>query len=181
LSGVVTSAAIVIGGGWAYWKFFRERLRWPRAEVEILLDECLLAPDCNLVSIRVKVKNAGQGLMQVDEMWVDLRQVLPLRSDTQEAIRSGGQYDVTTVKAEWPSIKELERKWTRGPAELEPGETECFSFDFFVDPAIEVVMVYAFVKNVAKKRGNRPLGWPIREYHELAAAQVAQSPTGAVA
>lgn len=180
MSSVVTAVAIVVGGGWAYWKFFRERLRWPRAEVEILLDERLLAAGCNLVSIRVKVKNAGQGLMQVDDMWVDLRQVLPLRPETQKAIRAGEQYDNTTVKAEWPSIEELERKWTNGPAELEPGETECFSFDFFVDPAIEVVMVYAFVQNLVKKGGKRSLGWPIREYRELAAARAVPAPAEAV-
>lgn len=172
LSSVVSNmaTAFAIGGGaiWAYFRYVRERTRWPRAEVELLFDERDLGEQVNLLNVKVRVKNAGRGLMELNRLRVDLRQVRPLDPRTLGEIKAGERYGANLVETDWLPIAHLERKWSDKKGELEPGEVDDFGFDFFPDTTTEVVLIYAFLENVAKKGGRRPLGWGIREFHALA-------------
>jgi len=169
-SNFATALAVIGGGLWAYWRFARERTRWPLAEVELHFEERRLDEELIFLNVRVRVKNAGRGLMQLTRLRVDLRQVFPLDAETSRRISAEEQYGKNGVETRWPLIKKHERKWASGKGELEPGETEEFRFDFFLGPTIEVVRVYAFLANVKKKRGTRPLGWGQTEFHEIALA-----------
>jgi hypothetical protein len=167
VSNVATVVALFVGGAWAYLAFVRERTRWPRAEVDLVFSERRLSKKLVLVNVVVRVKNEGRGLMQLTRIRVDLRRVLPMDGDMPAKIRAGEQYGENGVSTRWPQIKKHERLPSRR-IELEPGETDEFGFDFFIDPAVEVVQTYAFVENVAKRRGKRPLGWGVTELHDIA-------------
>lgn len=167
VASLATVAALLVGGVWAYRGFVRERMRWPRADVALVFAERHLGEELVLVNVTVRVKNEGRGLMQLTRLRVDLRRVLPMAEGMPAKIHAGGHYRKNGVQVLWPQIKQLERK-PSGKIELEPGETDEFGFDFFVDPKTKVVQVYAFVENVAKKHGKRPLGWGVTELYDLA-------------
>lgn len=168
-SNIATVVALLVGGAWAYFNFLRERIRWPKAEVDIVFAERRLSDEFILVNVTVRVKNYGRGLMQLTRIRVDLRRVLPIDDDTMAKIHSGDQYRKDGVKARWPRIGKLERVSSSGQIELEPGETDEFGFDFFVSPSTEVVQAYAFVENVTKGYANHFLGWGVTQLHDIAA------------
>ena len=89
-SNVVTIAAVGFGGAWAYWRFVRERTRWPRAELELVVTHCQLTEERTLLNATVKIRNAGAGLMKTER---DPRLRLPdtaaRRGDRGEAHRPG--------------------------------------------------------------------------------------------
>jgi len=66
LSNVVTAAAIVIGGGWAYFKYFRHRTFRPRLSVD-LLGEWRQAEGTDLLHIRVRVTNIGASKVALNQ------------------------------------------------------------------------------------------------------------------
>jgi hypothetical protein len=140
-SNVVTALALAIGGTWAYWAFLRERTRWPRANVELVFAERPLDGWTLLLNIGVKVKNEGRGRMDLSQLRVDVYKVLPYDEEMQSKVKCGNQYAGDDVDATWPFVDKREKDCSGGKAELEPGETDQFNFDFFIDPAIETVSV----------------------------------------
>lgn len=166
-SNAITGAAVIVGAIWAYWRFVRERTRWPRAEVDIYFTQRSLGESTILLNVKVKVKNDGRGLMELTKLRLDLHRVLPLGGEMRGKIERGKQFEPGSVEANWPLIGQLVRDWENGTAELEPGETDEFGFDFFLGTEIETVFLYVYLDNVAKKRGNRALGWVVTELHDI--------------
>lgn len=164
---VATAIALLVGGLWAYMRFVRERSRWPQADVELAFTQHRLNKEFVLVNVAVQIRNSGHGLMQLARLRLDLYRVTPLDKEMPKKIRAGDQYEKTGAEAMWPEIKQLERTWQGQKAELEPGESDDFGFDFFVDPSTEVVLAYAFVENVKKRRGRRSLGWFATAFHDM--------------
>jgi hypothetical protein len=164
----VTAAALIAGGVWAYWRFVRERTRWPRADVELVFTQHRLDDEFTLLNVGIRIKNAGRGLMQLTRLRVNLYRIRPLDTEMPKKIRAGDQYEKNGAEAMWPEIKQLERTWPGQKAELEPEENDKFDFDFFVDPSTEAVLAYAFVENVKKRHGRRSLGWFATAFHDMA-------------
>lgn len=166
-SNAITGVAVIIGAIWAYWRFVRERTRWPRAEIDICFTQRSLGEGTVLLNVKVKVKNEGRGLMELTKLRLDLHQVSPLGEAIRRKIERGTQFEPDSVEANWPLIAQHVCNWEDGTAELEPGETDEFGFDFFLDSEVETVFLYVYLDNVAKKRGNRALGWAVTELHDI--------------
>jgi hypothetical protein len=95
----------------------------------------------------------------------------------QSKVKCGNQYAGDDVDATWPFVDKREKDCSGGKAELEPGETDQFNFDFFIDPAIETVSVYAYLENVTKSKHGRwrwskprKLGWSVTTLHDISRA-----------
>jgi hypothetical protein len=175
-SNVVTVAGVLIGAGWAYWAFVRERTRWPKANLELDMSHRTLTPEKTLLHIKVKVHNAGRGLMKLDELKVQVRQVLPLITETAQELEEGSLIDADRGKARWRTRPEDQHICRWGPEqplptepEIEPGENDEFGNDFVIPADLEVVYIYVYLKNVARK--GRELGWTITSYYDLAGSE----------
>jgi hypothetical protein len=164
---VVTTAAIVVGGVWAYWRFIRERTRWPRASLELVIAHYKLTESTIALNAKIKVHNKGKGLMKLQELRVDLYRVLPVSIDFSSRVDSGSLVPNGEVEAEWPPIDQRKCKWADKCPELEPAEEDEYSVDFSVSSSDEVVFIYAYLCNVAKQRGKKELGWPITSFYDL--------------
>jgi hypothetical protein len=167
IGNAVTAFAVIIGGVWAYLAFIRERTLWPRAELDLALDEHQLDSNTVLLSARLKVHNGGRGLMKLDQLRMDLHQVKPLGDEMRRKIDSGMHFNSSGVEAAWPLIDQHVRTWEDDKPEIEPGEADEFCLDFFIDPSIETIFVYAYLENVRKRRRRRRLGWPLTRIHDL--------------
>ena len=175
-SNVVTIAGVLIGAGWAYWAFVRERTRWPKANLELAMSHRTLTSDQTLLHIKVKVHNAGRGLMKLNELRVDVRQVLPLTDETAQELQGGSLIATDRGRARWRTSAENQHicRWGAGqplPAEpeIEPGENDEFGNDFVVPSTLETVYVYVYLKNVARK--GRDLGWTVTSYYDVAGSE----------
>ncbi len=173
-SNVITAGAVIAGAVWAYWRFVRERTRWPRAEVELVFEERVLDAKTLFLNVVVKVKNEGRGRMDLSELRVDVYKVRPLGEEMRKAIDCGSEFEAGAVEATWPLLDQHIKDCSGGKAELEPGETGEFVFDFFLDPGVETVSVYAYLANVTKSKHGRwrwseprKLGWPLTRLHDI--------------
>lgn len=175
-SNVVTIAAVLIGGVWTYRAFIKERVRWPKANLELVISHRELTPDRMLLSIKTKIHNAGRGLMKLSELRVDVRQVLPLTEELESELRDGSLIAADRGRARWRTRPEDQHICLWGPGqplpsrpEIEPGENDEFGSDFVVPSTLETVYVYVYVKNVARK--GRELGWTVTTYYDLAGSE----------
>jgi hypothetical protein len=160
----------VVGAIWAYWRFARERTRWPRAILELVLVHRQLTPDAAILNVKLKVHNAGRGLMQVRKLRVDVHQVLPLAETTVKQVEAG-ELVPEGGEAEWPCIQSRVSEWAGNCPEIEPEENDEFGRDFLLDAEVETVFVYAYLWNAKKGRGKHELGWPITTFYDLAGAK----------
>jgi hypothetical protein len=168
VSNAATVAAICVGGTWAYWRFIRERTRWPRTEVELMVTHRQLDALTVVLHAKAKVRNSGRGLMKLRQLRVDLQRVRPLGREMSASIKAGTPFNKTGVEAAWPLIEQHVRNWEDDKPELEPGESDEFGVDFFIAPSDEVVFVYCYLENVKKRHGTKELGWSVSGFYDLA-------------
>lgn len=110
VGGAVTALAVVIGGGWALWRFGKERTYLPRLEVD-LSGQWVEVDGSRVLLARIRVRNIGTAR-------VDLRQH---GTGLRISRLDGGIAAFAAGDARWQSIKVWsilqEHKW------IEPSET----------------------------------------------------------
>lgn len=147
--------AFASGGLWALQRYWREREKWPRADVGHVLAHRRLGDD-TLVRVTVRIENTGKVLLRLINVRTDVYRVLPLDEATRARLETGTLVD-DAHEAQWTCLDSHERRWAAGEVEIEPGESDEFGFDFFVPSDVTVVSVYSYVSNVSKRK--RSLGW----------------------
>jgi len=181
-SSVATIVALVVGGIWAYWAFVRERTRWPKARLELVLTHRRLTEETTLLHVKAKIHNAGRGLMTLTRIRMDVYRVRPLTGAAERKLAGGCLKAKGETAADWPFLEQGEFLWGgdsgRTPPEIEPGENDEFGSDFLLPSDLESVHVYVYVENAARKRVRRigrwndgkqrkPLGWCVTAYYDL--------------
>jgi hypothetical protein len=177
-SNVITIGAVVFGGIWGWRVYFRERTRWPKATLELVLYHRELSPEQTLLHVKVKIHNTGRGLMELTRIRADILQVLPLASTIGEL--ECGYLDPTTREGgtNWEPFAEGEQFLQAEEAEIEPGENDEFGFDFVAPASFETVHVYVYIENFMKR--GRKLGWCVTNYYDLAGAAGGESAVNVV-
>ena len=169
-SNVATITAIVIGGIWSYRSFFRERVHWPKATVELVMSHRELTSEWSLLNVKVKVHNTGKGLMKLTSLRVDVYQVLPLTEEKHKELVDQTLKPKDGVGAKWQPLQQAMARWGQNSQkcepELRPDENEEFGNDFIVPAVLETVYVYVYIANEAK-RSRRNLGWTVTSYYDL--------------
>jgi len=165
LANATQALAIVVGGGWALWKFGLHREEWPRATLEQIITTQPLDQQQSLLRVLVGVKNAGNVLIDVEQVRVDVYQVLPLADETKKALEEGTLISSEESEATWPCIESRERSWSPGTARIEPEESEPFGFDFVIPADVKTIFVYSYVRNVRQR--DRPIGWSVTQFYDL--------------
>jgi hypothetical protein len=169
VANAATIIALLVGGYWTWNTFVRERTSWPKADLKLTVSHRALTPTQTLLHAKVEVHNSGTALMKVTKLRVDVRQVLPLPEETAKRLREGSLVPEGKVKARWKTLDDGEGICTWGPgeeAEIEPGERDEFGSDFVIPADLEVVYLYVYVENAARK-ADRELGWTLTRYYEL--------------
>src|SRR5262249_22499286 len=112
-SNVVTIAAVGVGAAWAYWRFVRERTRWPRAELELVVTHRELTDEHTLLNATVKIRNAGAGLMKLSAIRAYVYRILPLDEKTEARILDP-EFISEENGADWPCIGSFHPQWPEG-------------------------------------------------------------------
>jgi hypothetical protein len=167
VASALTGAAIVVGGFWAYWRFVRERTRWPRGNLEMSVTHRRLDEELSVLHAKIRMRNVGRGLMKLEEIRVDLQRVRPLDDGMRQAIGRGKAFTQDGgYQAAWPLIEQHRYIWDADKPQIEPGESDEFAVDFFIAPSEEVVFVYGYLRNVERKKGYE-LGWGATAFHDV--------------
>jgi hypothetical protein len=183
-SNVVTIAAAIAAAIGTYWAFFRERTRWPKANLELIVSHLRLTDEQSLLHTKVKVHNAGRGLMKLTRIRTDVYQVRPLHPESLSKLDAGLLKPELQPRADWEGIGDNTQRWGEEPdepePEIEPGENDDFGCDFIVPSTLETVLVYVYIANEAK-RHDKPLGWSVTSYYDLEGGAGTQSTVNVVA
>jgi hypothetical protein len=159
---VATAGALIVGAIWAYLRFFRQRTEKARAMLSYTASHRRLGDDL-LLRATVAAENTGSVLIGVQEVRCEIRQVAPLPAETEARLRERELINEQD-EAELHCIRCYEKKWGEGEAEIEPGETDTFDFDFVVSGEIETVLIYAHLPNVMRKDDG---GWEVSGFYDL--------------
>ncbi len=162
IQAVAAALAVMVGGYWTLLASRKQRLHYPRLDVEIPHPFVFNAEGFQFIHAEVRLINRGSVIFKSRRAELRLRQVLPLPDTIKDKVRDcmSKSYDPVgpdSCELEWPAISV--RNWpTLGKIEVEPAETDTLHADFVVSTTqYEVVELYFFLEN-PKKKGP---GWTV--------------------
>lgn len=170
LQAVFTILAIIVGGIYSYYLFWKTRPIFPRANITHHLGHRPIANDKLWLHVSVKISNAGDVLISLVEGEVRISKVLPLPPDILDSINKGHD-PVDEEEGEtmimWPEIALRESKWEKGKeVRIEPNESDELHYDFIINAAeTKTIEIYSHFRNVVIR--NRPIGWTFTTFHDL--------------
>jgi len=160
VTGFATVAALAVGAAWTYFLFIRHRLRYPKAEIELLVDNASIPPDKRLVHVTMRVSSSGAILLAPKYAELRLRQVAPVPEELIARLRPGiDPVEPGRTELTWPMIAGREWNWDTGGFEIEPGESDAVEADFVISSDVKTIQIYAFVRN--PKKEDKGLGWTV--------------------
>jgi len=149
--------AVALGGLWTYWLFVRKRVTNPRLNVEVSAASAPAPENQQLLQVRVELVNCGEVLVQLASVTTRVQQVSPVLDQVLPAIASHDPLnEAGSREIDWPMIASRITKFSKGKAEIEPGERDEFVYDFVVQADVTEVQIYTFIENVTKKG---EIGW----------------------
>jgi hypothetical protein len=163
----LTSLAIVVGGVWGYFLFWRRRQSYPRATLDFHWTTALLPGGKRLLHVGLQILNQSDVLLPLRYAELRVRQVVPIPNDLGTLLKKDlDPIPEGSTELPWPAI--VGREWRQKPGafELEPGESDSLHADFVVEDSVQVVELYAFVENPRKQRSG--LGWTKTVLHTFA-------------
>ena len=163
---ITTSVGIVIGGIWTYLLFVRQRLAFPKVNIDILVDDEILCEGTRLVHVEIRLENVGNVVLLSNYAELRLRKVIPIPEELKPDIEKGiDPVQVGKTEIEWPMIAGREWRWDKGDFEIEPGEPDSHHADYIIPTNVQVVEFYYFVSNAKKKR--QGIGWTLTKIHKF--------------
>lgn len=164
---ITTTAAIFAGGVWTYFRFIKNRLRYPKAEVHHDIFSRELTAGKTLIHVVMTVVNRGDVLLPVSHAWTRLLKIAPVSGGLAKTLEENlDPIPEGEAEIEWPEIGCREVQFEKGQAEIEPGEVEKFHFDFIFDSGVQVVEIYSYFENSRKKKRG-PMGWALTSIYDL--------------
>jgi len=162
---IITIIAIIIGGLWTYILFIHNRQKFPRANVRQEISNFTLNENFKILHINLVIENIGNVLLEVREIEVRVKQILPVHKSIQQLISENMNINLeNTPELDWPELMTKKNNYEKNLYEVEPGETDSLSYDFLISKHLEVVEIYSHVKNLKKKK---EIGWTCTDYHEM--------------
>jgi hypothetical protein len=152
---LVTGIGILAAGLWAFFQFSLSRLRFPRASIEHEIIVKPLTSKKRLLHVIATVSNTGHVLIPITSVWTKLYLISPVAEQIRTALEAGEPVNYEGAEVDWPEFDCRQITHEKDKAEIEPGESERFEFEFIFDVDLKIVSAYTFFKNSVK---NGP-GW----------------------
>lgn len=156
---VVVTIGALVGGWWTWRLFVRNRLKYPRASLELSVSQIAIVKDrWRLIHTSGTITNTGDVLLNPDFAELRLRQVVP---DPENLVGTGDDNHDPVLgeetEVQWPVITRREWPKEKYCLEIEPGEADSLHADFRIPISVSVVGFYFFVPNPRKKKSR--VGW----------------------
>lgn len=164
---MAAALAVIVGGYWTLLASRKQRLHYPRLDVEIPPPFVFISEAHRFIHTEVRLINRGSIVFRSRRAELRLRQVLPIPEELKDSITNCVAQNFDPVSAnscelEWPLISV--RRWdTPGGIEVEPAETDALHADFVVSTDYAVVELYFFLENPKKRQA----GWTVTRIVEL--------------
>ena len=176
---LATIVIALVGAVWSYRLFWLKRQKYPRAKIEHMITHRALTENKVLLNVVTSISNNGDVLLTLEkgQMWI--QQILPLPYKLCTLIDQGEdlvkilqsfvvsrdeEKEPWTTEIPWPLITSKTFFWGKGKREIEPGDSGQIRCDFILDQEIEIIKVYSFFENVAKRTH---IGWDFATIYDM--------------
>jgi hypothetical protein len=151
--------AIIVGALWTYVLFVKTRQRYPAANLSHQVVHKKLDANKVLLRVIVTIQNVGKILIKLEHIQTTVYTVLPLSTELSDIINTRQRDIIEGTEIDWVEAKGgyLQKTWTKGTPEVEPGESDQFAFDFILGERADYVIVYSYFRNRRKKRRRRDI------------------------
>lgn len=167
IQAALTSVGIFVGGIWTYFLFVRQRLIFPKVDIELFIKDTILPEGARFIHAEIKVNNLGHVILKSDYSELRLRKIVPIHDEIRQHIEGGFDpvpQDKTEI--EWPMVAGRNWKWDKEEFEIEPGESDSLHADYIIESNIKVAEFYFYLSN-AKKKSQNNIGWTLTKIHEF--------------
>jgi len=109
IEAIVSTLAVIIGGFFAWRKWFKEAPEEERAIVTHEIDSCLLSKDARLVHVAFTIENKGTSRLLFTEGYTKIFQAKPLHQKIKGLLKMEEEkrpVAVTGTEYDWPNIGE---------------------------------------------------------------------------
>lgn len=140
---VLTSAAIVIAGGYAVYQAWTHRDTWQLANIDQSVEGRRLTPSLVWLTTSVKIHNEGKVLLQLPKAKFIIYQVAPVSPETIAAMNNGVMKFTGDGRIiDWPILCKYERTID---FRLEPSESDVLTVDALIPATVRTVKVFTFL------------------------------------
>lgn len=165
IASVLLGLGVIAGVFWTIYTWRQRRAKFPKANLSQEVRAIRLTDDKICIHTSVEIKNIGEVMLSLCSAKHIIYQIQPLHASLQKALHGQGKlYDGLNKEIDWPELDTKEVKWDRN-VEIEPGEDDIVSFDLVIPSHIEVVQIYTYFQNVAKR--GRNIGWQTSRFHDI--------------
>ncbi len=159
-----TTAAVILGGWWAWRRFGQSREAKPWANVEHAVVSKKLTDEKWLLRVTVSVHNKGKVRLNLGKGEVRVHNLLPYTaSEVKGLIDQLAKPDERQTEAAWDLLEKVDFSERNLRHELEPTESDHVHFDFFLEKTVKAVIVYSHIENSTKPG----IGWNETTLHDL--------------
>lgn len=165
ITSAITSLGIIIGAIWSYHLFIKNRQKYPKSIISHSIDVQKFPDEKNLIlTINVIIQNTGKTLLKINSYIIELLELYPsddfIHQTNSEPFQNKGCAELSALKKIF-----VEENSPKNNIELEPSESEKFTYIVVINSKIKAVELSSFFSNPMKNK--RGLGWHERTTHNL--------------
>ena len=147
---ILTSVAIVVGGGYALYQSFIHRETAPIIDLTQEVTSRRVSSDYQWVHVEAIVHNIGKVAVTLPNAKILMQQILPLGAGTGEAVaQRKSPFSGSSRIVQWAPLCQFEHTID---FYLEPTEFDFVTFDAFIPAGVRTVKVFSFVPNPEKPK-----------------------------
>jgi len=83
------SLGIIVAGVWTYLLFVRQRLVFPKLEIDLAVQDAILPEGARFVHAELRLTNRGSVVLSSDRAELRLRQIVPISDELKPGILAG--------------------------------------------------------------------------------------------
>lgn len=171
---IITIAAIMLGGSWAYWRFVYLRQKFPHANITHEITTRAIGTGIRLLHVTVTIENMGDVLLKLGDSTLRVQQILPLSAELAEALEQGEDlFEGGNTEILWPGVTSKDIDLAQLPMVLEPGEKDEILYDFILEDSLQTVKIYSYYSNIIEspelsgESRSPEIGWKKTTFHDI--------------
>ena len=168
LQAAVTTAAVVVGGAWAYVKFQAFRDFEPHLTITQAVSHRSVSSGYVHLAVTATLRNSSKVKVEIRKGAYWLQTVAPFEDEQIDDLYREVFVDGREKSIQWPVYDTIEHAWEEGEFVIEPGESHQETYEFIVSHRIESVAVYAYFKNPRRSKSSRTAeGWSATTVYDI--------------
>ena len=169
---VVTVAAIVVGGYFAYYKLQLFRDVEPHLTITHEVSHRRIGESYTHIDVTAQLHNSSKVHIDLLKYTFRLQEMAPVSDTEIERLYAEVFVDRTEGSEEyiqWPILDEIQFNKRMGEMVIEPSETHRETFEFIVSAELETVLVYTYFHNSShsEKSGSAAEGWGATTIYDI--------------